>query len=184
MLQTIHILLPVLILCFSLKVYFFPICSHFIFKIHLWCTWQRWLSLTDNNRNKASLIWMDYLESPRQEKKSVSDENPSSDALETFYYFTLSQTINKKQNKNKNLIIVLIYARSITFALRIRQMCPGWCGSVDWVLACKPKGVQFDSQSGHMPGLWARSPVGGTWEATTHWCFSPTLYPPFPSLKK
>ena len=25
--------------------------------------------------------------------------------------------------------------------------------------ACKPKGCQFDSQSGHMPGLWARSPV-------------------------
>ena len=25
-----------------------------------------------------------------------------------------------------------------------------------------PKGEQFDSQSGHMPGSWARSPVGGT----------------------
>ena len=30
---------------------------------------------------------------------------------------------------------------------------PGWCGSVDWVLACEPNGHQFDSQSGHMPGL-------------------------------
>ena len=38
--------------------------------------------------------------------------------------------------------------------------CPGWCGSVDWVLACEPKCCWFDSQSGHMPGLWARSPVG------------------------
>ena len=27
--------------------------------------------------------------------------------------------------------------------------------------ACEPKGHQFDSQSGHMPGLWARSPVEG-----------------------
>ena len=30
-----------------------------------------------------------------------------------------------------------------------------------------PKGHQFDSQSGHMLGLWARSPVGVN-EATTH----------------
>ena len=37
----------------------------------------------------------------------------------------------------------------------------GWCGSVDWAPACKPKGCQFNSQSGHMPGLWTRSPVGG-----------------------
>ena len=28
---------------------------------------------------------------------------------------------------------------------------------------------------GHMLGLQARSPVGGVWEATTHWCFSPSL---------
>ena len=32
--------------------------------------------------------------------------------------------------------------------------------------ACKPEGRQFDSQSGHMPGSWARSPVGGVREAT------------------
>ena len=44
----------------------------------------------------------------------------------------------------------------------------GWYGSVDWVPACKTKGRWFDSQSGHMPGLEARSPVGGTQEATTH----------------
>ena len=30
------------------------------------------------------------------------------------------------------------------------------------------------SQAGHMPGLQARSPEGATWEATTHWCFSPS----------
>ena len=38
---------------------------------------------------------------------------------------------------------------------------PGWCASVDWVPACKPKGHWFDSHSGHMPGLWVRCPVGG-----------------------
>ena len=61
---------------------------------------------------------------------------------------------------------------------------PGWYGSVDWVPVCEPNGCQFNSQSGHMPGLWARSPVGDAQEATTHWCFSPSLSPSLPlSLK-
>ena len=55
------------------------------------------------------------------------------------------------------------------------MLSSGWCGSVDWMPVCKPKGHQFNSQSGHMPGLQARSPVGGAWEATTDWCFSPSL---------
>ena len=45
---------------------------------------------------------------------------------------------------------------------------PGLCGSVDWVQACEPKRHWSDSQSGHMPGLQARSPVEGELEATTH----------------
>ena len=61
----------------------------------------------------------------------------------------------------------------------IRNVSPGWCGSLDWTLACKPKGCRFDSQLGNMPGLWA----GSTWEATTHGCFSPSLLSPFPCLK-
>ena len=69
-------------------------------------------------------------------------------------------------------------------SLKIAITSSGWCGSVGWALACKPKGHWFDSQSGHMPGLQARSPVGGTQEATTHWCFSPSLSPFLPlSLK-
>ena len=40
-------------------------------------------------------------------------------------------------------------------------MSPDWCGSVGWALSCKLKGRHFNSQSGHLPGLWARSPVGG-----------------------
>ena len=64
------------------------------------------------------------------------------------------------------------------------EMSPSWCRSVDWARACKPKGCGFDSQSEHMPGLWDRSPVGGEWQATTHWCFSPSLSPSLPlSLK-
>ena len=37
---------------------------------------------------------------------------------------------------------------------------PGQCGSVDWALACEPKGRWFNSWSGHMPALQVRSPVG------------------------
>ena len=37
---------------------------------------------------------------------------------------------------------------------------------------------------GHIPGLQARLPVGDMWEATTHWCVSPSLSPSLPvSLK-
>ena len=57
------------------------------------------------------------------------------------------------------------------------SICTGWCGSVDWVQACKPKGCQFNSQAGYIPGLQARSPVRGAPEATSHWCFSPPLTP-------
>ena len=61
---------------------------------------------------------------------------------------------------------------------------PGWCGSGEWVLACKPNGHWLDSQSGHMPRLQAKSPVRGTQETTTHWSFSPSLSLSFPlSLK-
>ena len=49
------------------------------------------------------------------------------------------------------------------YYIKIFYYSPGWCGSVDSALACKPRGHRFDSQSGHMPGLWARSPVEGAW---------------------
>ena len=49
----------------------------------------------------------------------------------------------------------------------------GWLS--EWSTGCEPKGLRFDSQSGHMPGLLAKSPVGGAQEATTHRCFSPSL---------
>ena len=72
------------------------------------------------------------------------------------------------------------YIHTIKYYLTILKrtnISPGWCGSVDWVLACEPKGHQFNSQSEHMPGLQARSPVGGMWAATRHWYFSPSLSP-------
>ena len=53
-------------------------------------------------------------------------------------------------------------------------MGSGWCGSVDWMLACGLKGCWFDPQSGHMSELQAGSLVGDVWEAT-NWYFSLTL---------
>ena len=57
------------------------------------------------------------------------------------------------------------------------QKSPGWWSSMDWAQAWEPKGCWFDSQSGHMRSLQARSPVGGARETTTHWCFSHSLSP-------
>ena len=48
------------------------------------------------------------------------------------------------------------------------------CGSVGWALSHELKGCWFDSQSGHMPGLWTRSLVGGVREEV-YQCFSHTL---------
>ena len=47
-----------------------------------------------------------------------------------------------------------------TFTIKVK-IHPGWCGSVDWGQACELKGSQFDSWSGHMPGLQAGSPMQG-----------------------
>ena len=44
-------------------------------------------------------------------------------------------------------------------SLKCIVLSPDWCSSVDWALACEPKGHRFSSQSGYMPRLWARSPV-------------------------
>ena len=49
----------------------------------------------------------------------------------------------------------------ILFYCKTRKHSPGWCDSVDWVLACEPKGCWFESQSGHMPELRATSLVWG-----------------------
>ena len=49
-----------------------------------------------------------------------------------------------------------------------RESSPGCCGSVDGVPARGPNGCRLDSQSGHRPGLQARSVVGGVREAATH----------------
>ena len=63
--------------------------------------------------------------------------------------------------------ILYVYKRELELWILIYWSCPGWCGSVDWAPTCKLKCCQFNSQSGHMPGLRARPSVGGVWEANT-----------------
>ena len=68
--------------------------------------------------------------------------------------------------------------------IREELKSPGWCGLVDWMPACEPEGRQFESQSGHLPGWWARSPVGGgVFKRQPHIdVFFPLCLPPFSSL--
>ena len=70
-----------------------------------------------------------------------------------------------------------------TFVNRSERFHPGWCSSVDWALTCKPKGPWFDSQSGHMPGLWARSPVRDACERQPHIAVSLPFSLPSPLSK-
>ena len=78
---------------------------------------------------------------------------------------------------NVNLLSSIIHMLNLYKAIikneafRKFQYCPDWCGSVGWVLHCKP---EVAGMMGHVPGLWARSPVRGMLEATDG-CFSHTL---------
>ena len=90
------------------------------------------------------------------------------------------KSINVSQVRIKSILCTLTYFSS-----------PAWCGLVNWMLACKAKGHQFDSYLGHMPGLQAKSLVGGTQEATGQhisytWMFLSLSFflPPFSSLYK
>ena len=75
------------------------------------------------------------------------------------------------------LTLTLNNAAEVNKLIKRTKLCPGWCGSVDWVPTCEPQGHWFDSQSEHMPGLQARCPVGGAQKTSTHWYFSPSLSP-------
>ena len=108
-------------------------------------------------------------------------EPPASLHLGRFWDVALSNHASRNCNHHNHVPeseLIEGQERDKTPPLLKTLSSPGWCGLVDWVLACKPKGLQFDSQSGHMPRLWARCPVGGVWEATTHWCFSFSLLSP------
>ena len=108
---------------------------------------------------------------------------------------------------NKSLFFSLPLSHSISlpppfsFSLHAPHLCPplsispplssflslskintlALAGVAQWI-ECQPADQRVTdsiSSLGYMPGLWARSPERGTWEATTCWCFFPSL----PSLK-
>ena len=60
---------------------------------------------------------------------------------------------------------------------------PDYCSSVGWATTCKTKDDQFNSRSGHMPGLRARSLFGGVQEATNQWFSLSFFLPPSPLCK-
>ena len=60
----------------------------------------------------------------------------------------------------------------------------GWGGSVDWTLACEPKGRPFDSWvAGQVPS-WEHGRGKSMDVALTHWCFPPSCSLPSPLSKK
>ena len=67
----------------------------------------------------------------------------------------------------KFICLAFISAKFSNHVIKIFKIFPGWCGSVDWVLACEQKGHWFDSWLGHMPGLWARFPDGSVVSRTS-----------------
>ena len=71
------------------------------------------------------------------------------------------------------LIINYIKVKVCATDLRKRQAKTALTGVAQWVGCGSANGHWFDSQTGHKPGLWARSQVEGLQEATD-WCFSGT----------
>ena len=67
--------------------------------------------------------------------------------------------------KSNFLLIILNINKN---GIKMNELALAGVDSVDRALACEPKGYQFDSQSGNMPQLQARSSVGGAQEATKH----------------
>ena len=67
--------------------------------------------------------------------------------------------------------------------LKSALLDPGWYGSAGWVSSQKLRSLRLGSQSGHMPGLQARSPAGAVQEAAdifflAHQCLFPSLNAP------
>ena len=90
-------------------------------------------------------------------------------------YFKVIDSTNDKQGHFKNRYKIKMFSE--------RKKSSDWCGSVGWAPAYEPKGRQFNSLSGHLSRLQARSPVGGVQEVDrcishTHPCLSPCLSPP------
>ena len=65
--------------------------------------------------------------------------------------------------------------RLISKDLKERINSPGWCGSVDWVAPGHQRVASLIPSQGTCLGCRPEVPSRGAREATTHWCFSPSL---------
>ena len=84
-------------------------------------------------------------------KMQISYLDSCSFAIINFYFHLLK----------RGSVKIISFSGLIVISLKNNVIFPGSYVSVDWVPAREPKGRQFYSQSGYMPGLQARSPLGG-----------------------
>ena len=80
-----------------------------------------------------------------------------------------------------------IKGEEINIPSKIMTVALASVGQLVGVPSCEPKACRFNSQSGHMPGLWIWSPVRVRREidvSLSQWCVSHPLSPSLPiSLK-
>ena len=147
--------------------FIFVIFELFIFK---WCVLKA-----------KQILFFIFINSPMKTEKwlALSQDRPGFEIK--LYYLQLMRL----WACNLESLSMYLWQSGVTFvseeterACKSYRVGPGWCGSVDWVPACKPEGHWFDSQSGHMPELQARSPLG-----QPHIDVSLSLFlPPFSSV--
>ena len=94
-------------------------------------------------------------------KQKSSSTTSSSRCTGTLFLLFICQFYMDTHMAKKNFCV---WNRMYIFMPSYLSTGPCWCGSVDWAPAHEPMGCRFDSQSGHMPGLWVRSPIGGVVE--------------------
>ena len=86
------------------------------------------------------------------------------DAKQHMKRFSASLAFREIQN---NMVMRCPYKPLERLKWNVWPYSPGWCCSVDGAPACELKGCPYNSQSGPMPGLQARSPFEGiqpSWE--------------------
>ena len=95
---------------------------------------------------------------------AVKDSQREENAETKFYFYFPKRGKGLGVNKCTSL-----EGRDCEFLLyqkRGREPWLVWLSGLN--VGLEPKGHQLNSQSEHMPRLWARSPVGSMPEATTH----------------
>ena len=121
---------------------------------------QTWAALAHKTFRKDPLVPLaaphqgHILESaPIARKGRPKEKNRTALLLKTWMWDRLSCTPHTSQRHTPpelEALPGLLYQQPV----KEEYSCPGWCGSVDWVQACKPKGHRYDSQSGHARGSW------------------------------